>query len=41
MKELGGLDRFRIKKAFPEIIIYKIYETNSNFRVKEQTTGKV
>ena len=29
-----GLWRARIKKLFPETIIYKIFETNSSFHVK-------
>ena len=30
----GGIERVRIKKWFPETIIYKIFKTNSSFHVK-------
>ena len=38
---LKGVGRVRIKKSFPEKIIYKIFETNSSFHVKYPNTGKV
>ena len=32
--------KLEAKKMFPEVINYKIFETNSSFHVKERTTGK-
>ena len=35
------MGQVRRRKMFQETIIYKTFETNSSFHVKERTAGKV
>ena len=40
IKFLSGLDQIRSKKRFPEITIYKIFEKNSGFLLKQRNRRK-